>query len=266
MNRVSIRAVFYIVVLSIVLSVSYSYSGQRYYPFSLGKHSIEGNQIEFSFPSPPPTKTLYLFNYRWKQKEPYKKARLVVNLYDKARKLIAAGESIWVKMQSDSTRFDHVSFGSISIRGITQGRIKDVAYFSIYLQEPPGRDLITLDDSRPEVGFGRRVIAAIRQGKEAYISLFAGQPLSQQQRKAAEYEYEMMMKVLSGDLDIVSVLPMKPSNAVDVRYPCPEPFYMTFGPRLEHSEVVEGGQTTTTVTLSLPIGEVSGKWRILFPE
>lgn len=41
---------------------------------------------------------------------------------------------------------------------------------------------------------------------------------------------------------------------------------MTFGPRLEHSELVEGGQTKTTVTLSLPIGEVSGKWRILFPE
>ncbi len=100
MNRAGIRAVVYIVVvLSIILSASYSYSGQRYYAFSLGKHSIEGNDIEFTFPSPPPTKTLYLFNYQWKQKETYKKARLVVNLYDKGRKLIAAGESIWVKMQ-----------------------------------------------------------------------------------------------------------------------------------------------------------------------
>ena len=244
----------------------FEFGGEQYYVFSLGKHSIDGNEIEFTFPSPPPTKTLYLFNYQWKQKELYEKARLVVNLYDKSKKLISAGESIWANMQDESIRLGHVTFGSIAIKGISQDNIHDVAYFSIYLQEPPGEDLTPLDVKRPEVSFARQVIGAIMQGKEAYISLFAGQPLSQQQRRTAEAEYEMMMKMVSSNFDIVSVLPMKPSDAARVRYSCSAPFDMTFGPRFEHSETSQGGQTTTTVTLSLPIGEVSGKWRILFPE
>ncbi len=266
MNRENFRVVFFIIVFISVISAAYGHGGERYHAFSLGKHSIDGNELEFTFPSPPPTKTLYLFNYKWKQKEPYKKARLVVKLYDKDKKLIAAGESIWINMRSDPARFAHISFGSVPIKAVSPANIDDIAYFSIYLQEPPGRELIVLDDDRPEVSFGRRVIAAIKQGKDAYISLFAGSPLSQQQLKAAEYEYKMMMEVLAGDLDIVSILPMKPSDAVDVRYPCTEPFDMTFGPRFERSEVVDGGQTTTTMTLSLPIGKVRGEWRILFPE
>jgi hypothetical protein len=159
-----------------------------------------------------------------------------------------------------------MTFGSISIKGISPDNIHDVAYFSLYLQEPPGEELTTLDDRRPEVRFAREVIAAIKQEKEAYISLFAGQPLSQQQQIATEKEYAMMMKMLSNNPDIASVLPMKPSDAARVRYPCPVPFDMTFGPRFEYSETSDGGKSTTTITLSLPIGAVSGKWRILLPE
>lgn len=159
-----------------------------------------------------------------------------------------------------------MTFGSIAIKGISPDNIHDVAYFSIYLQEPPREDLTSLDAKRPEVGFARQVIDAIIQGKDAYISLFAGQPLSEPRRKIAEAEYEMMMKMVSTNYNIVSVLPMKPSDAAHVRYPCSAPFDLTFGPRFEHSETSQGGQSTTTVTLSLPIGEVSGKWRILLPE
>jgi hypothetical protein len=266
MNKNTIEALFAFVVLSLILFGSYSFGEQQYHVFSLGKHSIDGNEIEFTFPSPPPTKTLYLFNYQWKQKELYKKARLVVNLYDKSKNLISAGESIWKNMQDESIRLGHVTFGSIAIKGISPDNIHDVAYFSIYLQEPLGEDLITLDAKKPEVSFARQVIAAIMQGKEPYISLFAGQPLSQQQRRAAENEYEMMMKIVSGNFDIVSVLPMKPSDAARIRYSCQAPFDMTFGPKFEHTETSKGGQATTTITLSLPIGEVSGKWRILLPD
>jgi hypothetical protein len=124
-----------------------------------------------------------------------------------------------------------------------------------------------LDDSRPELRFAREVIAAIMQSKEAYITLFAGQPLSPQQQKTADAEYEMIRKMASNNPDIASVLPMKPSDAVGVRYSCPLPFDMTFGPRYEHSETApDGGKTSLSITLSLPIGEVNGKWRLLLPE
>lgn len=98
MKKRTVRALFALITLSIVLLGSYSFGEEQYYVFNLGKHSIHGNEIEFSFPSPPPTETLYLFNYQWEQKELYKKARLVVKLYDKSKKLLSAGESIWRNM------------------------------------------------------------------------------------------------------------------------------------------------------------------------
>jgi len=267
MSKNAIKTVFVVVALSIVMFVSHSFSGQEYHEFALGKHAIDGNRIEFTFPMPPPSKTFYLFSNQWKLNKPCKRARLVVNLYNKSKDLIGVGESMWANMRNNSTRFGHMTFGSAVIKGVSQDNINDIAYFSVYLQEPPGNNLTILDDSRPELRFAREVIAAIMQSKEAYITLFAGQPLSPQQQKTADAEYEMIRKMASNNPDIASVLPMKPSDAVGVRYSCPLPFDMTFGPRYEHSETApDGGKTSLSITLSLPIGEVNGKWRLLLPE
>jgi len=267
MSKNAIKTVFVVAALSIIMFVSHSFSGQEYHEFALGKHAIDGNRIEFTFPMPPPSKTFYLFSNQWKLNKPCKRARLVVNLYNKSKDLIGVGESMWANMRNNSTRFGHMTFGSAVIKGVSQNNINDVVYFSVYLQEPPGNNLTILDDSRPELRFAREVIAAIMQSKEAYITLFAGQPLSPQQQKTADAEYEMIRKMASNNPDIASVLPMKPSDAVGVRYSCPLPFDMTFGPRYEHSETApDGGKTSLSITLSLPIGEVNGKWRLLLPE
>ncbi len=265
----SIRTVLVLVVaaLSIILLAAYGFSGQQYHKFVLGKHIIDGNEITFTFPMPPPSKTFYLFSNQWKLDKPFKRARLVVNLYNKNKDLVGAGESMWANMRNDATPFGHITFGSAVIKGVSPDNIKDVAWFSVYLQKPPGKNLTVLDDSRPEVRFAREVLAAIMQGKEAYLRLFAGLPLSPGQKKAAESEYEMMSGMVSKNPDIASVLPMKPSDAVSVRYPCPLPFDMTFGPQYEHKETApDGGKTSLSITLSLPIGEVNGKWRLLLPE
>ena len=238
----------------------------QYYPFSLGKHVVHGNQVEFTFPSPPPASTLYLFTYRWKSDKSYKKARLVVNLYDKSKALIGAGESVWKNMQDDVARFGSASFGSVVIKGISRDNIQNVAYFSMYLQKPPGKEILSLSDKSPEVRFARQVLAAIKEGNKAYVNLFAGQPLSQEQQAKAEKEYDMMIQFLSTNLNLLSVLPMDPSHAVSVRYPCTYPYEMEFGPQEKHNESVQDGKSTTTLTLSLPIGKVDGNWKILFPE
>ena len=218
MTKNTIKTVFVVAALSILMFASYSFSGQEYHEFVPGKHVIDGNEIEFTFPMPPPSKTFYLFSNQWKLNNPRKRARLVVNLYNETKDLIGAGESMWANMQNDSTPFGHMTFGSAVIKGVSPDNINDVAYFSVYLQEPPGKNLTVLDDSRPEVRFAREVIAAILQGKEAYLTLFAGHPLSPEQKKAAEMEYEMMRNAISENLDIASVLPMKPSDAFGVRY------------------------------------------------
>ena len=199
-----------------------SFGGQKYHDFRLGKHVIDGNEIEFTFPMPPPSATFYLFSSQWQLKRHRERARLVVNLYDKYKDLIGAGESMWVNVQSDSTSFGHMTFGSAVIKGVTPDDINDLAYFSVYLQDPPGENLTVLNDSRPEVRFARKVLAAIMQGGETYMALFAGHPMSPEQTETAGAEYEMMRKAISANPDLSSVLPMKPSNAVEVRYPCPE--------------------------------------------
>lgn len=267
MIKNTIRTVSVVAAFCFILFTSYSFSEQQYHPFSLGKHMINGNEIEFTFPMPPPSKTFYLFSYQWKLKKPCKRARLVVNLYNKNKNLIGAGETIWANMRNDATPFGHITFGSAVITGVSPDNINDVAYFSVYLQKPPGKNFTVLDDSRPEVRFAKEVLAAIMQGKDAYLALFAGHPLPPQQIKTAETEHEMIRKMASKNSDIASVLPMKPSDAISVRYSCPLPFDMTFGPRYERSETTpDGGRSSLSITLALPIGEVNGKWRLLLPE
>lgn len=267
MTKNAIKTAFAVAVLSIIMFVSYSFSAQEYHEFVLGEHVIDGNKIEFTFPMPPPSKIFYLFSNQWKLNKHCKRARLVLNLYNKSKDLIGVGESMWANMQNDSTPFGHMTFGSAVIKGVSQDNINDVVYFSVYLQEPPGKNLTILDDRRPEVKFAREVIAAIMQSKEAYLNLFAGQPLSIGEKKAAQTEYEMMRNAIPENPNITSVLPMKPSDAVGVRYSCPAPFDMTFGPRYKHSETSPGGVTTSlSITMSLPIGKVNGKWGLLLPE
>ncbi len=267
MIKNTIKTVFFVAAFCIILFTSYSFSGQLYHAFKLGKHMINGNEIEFTFPMPPPSKTFYLFSNHWKLKKSCKRARLVVNLYNKNKDIIGAGETMWANMRNNSAPFGHMTFGSAVIKGVSPDNINDVAYFSVYLQKPPEKNLTVLDNSRPEVRFAREVLAAIMQGKEAYLRLFAGHPLSPQQIKTAEAEHEMISRMASKNSDIASVLPMKPSDVVSVRYPCPLPFDMTFGPRYEHSETApDGGKTSLSITLSLPIGKVNGKWRLLLPE
>ena len=262
-----VKSLFIVSVLSFIMFVSSGFCAQKYYAFKLGKHVIEGNEIEFSFPMPPPSKAFYLFSSQWKLKNACKRARLVVNVYDKNRHLIGAGESMWANAQRDSTSFGHMTFGSAAIKGVTPDNIARVAYFSVYLQEPPGKNLTVLNDRRPEVRFAREVLSAIAQGPKAYLALFAGHPLSPKQKETAEAEFKMMREEISADLTLASVLPMKPSDAVSVRYACPAPFDMTFGPKYEHSEKTsDGGTVSYAITLSLPIGEVAGKWRLLLPE
>ena len=262
-----IRPVCLVVAFCVILFASYSFSGQQYQTFTLGKHMVNGNEIEFTFPMPPPSKTFYLFSNQWKLDKPFKRARLVVNLYNKNKDLVGAGESMWANTRNDATPFGHITFGSAVIKGVSPDNINDVASFSVYLQEPFGKNITVLDNSRPEVRFAREVLAAIMQGKETYLRLFAKHPLAPQQQKTADAEYEMIRKMTSNNPDIASVLPMKPSDAVGVRYSCPLPFDMTFGPRYEHSETApDGGKTSLSITLSLPIGEVNGKWRLLLPE
>ena len=111
MNKNTIRAAFAFMALSVILFGSYSFSGQQYHEFRLGKHSIDGNEIEFTFPMPPPSKSFYLFSYQWKLKKPYKRARLVIKLYGRNKNLVAAGESIWTSMRNDSTHFGYMTFG-----------------------------------------------------------------------------------------------------------------------------------------------------------
>lgn len=261
------KTVFIITILSVIMFASDGFGGQNYREFTLGKHVIDGNEIEFTFPMPPPSSTFYLFSGQWQLKSHWERARLVVNLYGKNKVLIGAGESMWVNVHAGSTPFGHMTFGSALIKGVVPDNIKDVAYFSVYLQEPPGESLTVLSDSRPEIKFAREVLTAIMQGKEAYMALFAGHPLSPQQKEAAGAEYEMMRKAISTNPDLSSVLPMKPSDAVEVRYPCPEPFDMTFGPGYKHSETTpDGGNVSYEITLSLPIGKIDGKWRLLLPE
>ncbi len=267
MTKNGVKTVFVVAALSILILAIDSFSGQEYHEFALGTHAIDGNKIAFTFPMPPPGKTFYLFSNQWKLNYPCKRARLEVNLYNKTKDLIGAGESMWTNMQNDSTPFGHMTFGSAVIKGVSPDNINDIAYFSVYLQEPPGKNLTVLNDSRPEVRFAGKVIAAVMQGKEAYLILFAGQPLSLGQKKAAEAEHEMMRNALRENPDIATVLPMKPSDAVGIRYSCPAPFDMTFGPRYEHNETApDGGITSLSITLSLPIGKVNGKWRLLLPE
>lgn len=265
MNQIKSYLLFAFLFMCILFGQN-AFGGHQYHDFRLGKHSIEGNEIEFTFPSPPPTKTLYMFNYHWKPKELFKKARLVVILYDKNKKMIAAGESIWINMRKKSSHMDDVTFGSIAIQGISRGNIEKVAYFSLYLQKAPDKSSLSLDDNKPEVYFAKKVIAAIKQGENAYIGLFAGQPLSPSQRKKAEGEYRLMMSLLTKDLGLRTVLKMPPSQAVRLRYPCSDPYNMEFGPQFKQSENVNGAQTSMSVTLSLPIGKTKGEWRILFPE
>jgi hypothetical protein len=267
MTKNVIITVFVVAALSILMLSTYTFSGQEYHEFVLGTHVVDGNKITFTFPMPPPSKTFYLFSNQWKLNTPCKRARLVVNLYNKTKDLIGAGESMWANMKNDSTPFGHMTFGSAVIKGVTPDNINDIAYFSVYLQTSPGKNLTVLNDSRPEVRFAREVIAAVMQGKKAYLTLFAGQTLSLGQKKAAETEYEMLRNAIRENPHIASVLPMKPSDAVGIRYSCPVPFVMTFGPRYEHNETApDGGKTSLSITLSLPIGKVNGKWRLLLPE
>ena len=267
MKNSTIKRILVVAALSILMFASYSFSGQEYHKFALGERVIEGNKIEFAFPMLPTNKTFYLFSNQWKLKNSRKRARLVVNLYNRTKDLIGVGESMWANIQNDSTPFGYMNFGSAVVQGVSPDNINDVVYFSVYPREPSGKRLTILDDSRPEVRFAREVITAIMQGKEAYLTLFAGQPLSLGQKKAAGIEYEMMRSAIPEHPDITSVLPMKPSDAFGVRYLCPAPFDMTFGPRYEHTETApDGGTTSLSITLSLPIGKVNGKWRLLLPE
>lgn len=267
MTQKAIKTVFVVATLSILLLPTYPFGGQAYHEFAIGTHGIDGNKIEFTFPMPPPSKIFYLFTHQWKLNSPCKRARLVVNLYNKTKDLIGAGESMWANMKNDSTPYGHMTFGSVIIKGVSPDNINDVIYFSVYLQKPPGKNLTVLNDSRPEVRFARDVMSAVIQGEEAYLTLFAGHPLSPPQKKAAGTEYDFLKNAIRENPHIDSVLPMKPSDAVSIRYSCPEPFDMTFGPRYEESETApDGGKTSLRITLSLPIGKVNGQWRLLLPK
>ena len=59
MIKNTIKTVFFVAAFCIILFTSYSFSGQLYHAFKLGKHMINGNEIEFTFPMPPPSKTLF---------------------------------------------------------------------------------------------------------------------------------------------------------------------------------------------------------------
>ena len=101
------------------------------------------------------------------------------------------------------------------------GQHNNLAYFSVYLQDPPGENLTVLNDSRPEVRFARKVLAAIMQGGETYMALFAGHPMSPEQTETAGAEYEMMRKAISANPDL-SRSPHEAEQHSEVRYPCPE--------------------------------------------
>lgn len=95
------------------------------YNFKLGSHDIGENNIEFDFPEN--MDTLSLFNLKeWKGPRS-DKAKLVVNLYDKNHNLISSEKSVCVSRK-------YSSFGSMVFDRISKETVKNVAYFSISVE------------------------------------------------------------------------------------------------------------------------------------
>jgi len=97
-----------------------------FYDFDLGSHDVDENIIEFLFPGN--MDTLYLFNLKgWKGKRS-DSAKLRVDLYDEDHGLISSGKSVCVTK-------DIPSFGSMFFDGISKETVKDVAYFSMSVED-----------------------------------------------------------------------------------------------------------------------------------
>ena len=90
MTKITGKMVLIITIWSIMMIAPDSFGGQKYHDFRLGKHVIDGNEIEFTFPMPPPSATFYLFSSQWQLKRHRERARLVVKLYDISTKISSA--------------------------------------------------------------------------------------------------------------------------------------------------------------------------------
>ena len=239
------------------------------FDFKLGGHQVDGNKIEFNFQTSTlqgqSVEGLFMnegFYNNWSVGS-YKKVKLAVDLYDHTRKLIYTGESTCVDMAHPMLNLGrHVMFPPIGF-DVTRDQLKNIGYFSVATREcgqqkPP-------EDSTSQGVFAKKVLAAIKQGKEPYFSLFLVQPKPEEK----DQQYAILKYFINNmrDVKIQSIEPMEVQDVEKYKNICSKPFILNIG-GVENNvfggRENKGGQGSGQI--GLPVGKVGGEWKILYVE
>lgn len=112
-----------LLLLLVVLAAEVASAKETYHPFKLGKMTVSGVAITFEFPME--TGSLYLFNM--KGPDGLKsESRLVIRLFDAAKKPVAENNSVWVE--------PGMHFGSVPFSGVTPEKAKQIRYFTLDIE------------------------------------------------------------------------------------------------------------------------------------
>jgi len=239
------------------------------FDFKLGSHQVDGNKIEFNFQTTTlegqSMEGLFMnegFYNNWYVGS-YKKVKLVVDLYDHDRKLINTGEGNCVDMAHPMLNLGHhVMFSPIGFDA-TRDQLKNIGYFSISTQEcveqkPPG-------DATSEGIFAKKVLAAIKQGKEAYFALYSSQPTSEEK----DQQYALVQFFLNNmqDAQIKSIEPMKVQDVEKYKNVCSQPFNLNIGGAAKNDLGGSGNKGDQgSAQMGIAIGKVNGEWKILYSK